>query len=330
MKLDNLVALTRGRLLTQSTISSFESVSFEAINVKRGDLFFAFDVSEIDEAIKNGAYIIISDNLSNITDEEVAFIEVHSTLLALRALLRFIIIEKELKCFSCNEIELKLAASVANDDAFLALNSDERAIFKHIYALEKNATVLYSQKLTDPSIFANPKPFAPQETKEILSIEQTLFETSFIYNDTFYERVLLSPFFIPYLQKVLNFFDEKQLSYKIKNFINIGHFEAIFINKNLQIKNFGTSDMVLIFERDSNLFKNQIAFLKEYAPWAKTIFIIPQNMPDRDEFIYTYGQKNEILDLLREQKFHFALIVGCDKNILNEPILPQRQLTFEF
>lgn len=330
MKLDNFIALVKGVLLNESTISSFENISFEISTIKRGSLFFAYNKEDIQEAIKNGAYVIVLEDDTHITDDEIAWISVNSLDLALRALLRFMIIEKELECFECNEIELKLAQNLITNSNFIALNGNEKSIFYQIQNLDNHSILLFCSKVTHPSIFANPLALPQIDGSNIEVIEQTLFETSFIYDDTYHERELLSPFFLSYLERVLHLLKSKNIEFKLKKFANLGHFEAVFVNKNLQIKNFGTSEMVLIFEPNTSLFKNQLSFIKQHAPWAQTIFIVPKTIPDRDSYIFTYEQKREILEILKRKKFHFALIVGCDKSLLDDTAPTQTQLSFDF
>ena len=119
----------------------------------------------------------------------------------------------------------------------------------------------------------------------------------------------------------------------------IDHFEAVFTNKNFEIKEFGTSDKVLIFEKNTELIQKEIEFLQSQATWANTLYLIPhQALKSLDESlqedanIVVYKNENEIKNLLREHNnFHFALIVGSDKSILTKPLVKQTELSlFDF
>ncbi len=56
MRLENILALTKGSLLGDPTVSLFESVAFDPSKVKRGSLFVAYSPEDIPEALQNGAY----------------------------------------------------------------------------------------------------------------------------------------------------------------------------------------------------------------------------------------------------------------------------------
>ena len=331
MRLENFLALTQASLLNEPCIYSFENTVFEAHKVKRGDLFFAFEHDEISLAVQNGAYGVVFERKTDIIDPEIAWIKVDSLEGALKKLLRFKMIEKEIVAYECNEIVLKLSMQVMTEANFLPLMGDLRSLFKSLWDIQNRSIVLFCPALSDPAIFATvrsmPKrPFAPIDI-----MEQTLFETSFIYDDIYYERQLISPFFISYLEELLHFFKTAKINYKLKKFTPIEHFEAVFTNKKLEIKNFGTSDKVLIFEPNVTLIDSQIIFLKRHASWAKIIFVLPYNTEqDISENVFTYKNEKDIINILKNSSFHFALIAGVDKSILNKPLLKQAQLIMDF
>lgn len=334
MRLENILALTNGKLINEPFVNSFENIVFQAKAVKRGDLFIAFDEETIETAILNGAYGIIFDKPTQISDSEIAWIKVLDIEDALKRLLRFRVIEKELVVYECNEIILKLALQVITESSFIALNGDMKSIFQTLWQVENKSVVLFCPALCDKDIFTNIKTLPKTAIEPIVIMEQTLFETSFIYDDTFYERQLISPFFIPYLEELLHLFKSLKINYRLRKFTQIDHFEAVFVNKKFEIKEFGTSDKVLIFEKNSSLIQSEIIFLQKQASWAKSIYILPylseKELLIDDDNIYVYKSKKEIIEILKNSSFHFALIVGVSKSILNKPITNQKQLTLDF
>jgi hypothetical protein len=334
MRLENILALTNGKLINEPFVNSFENIVFQAKAVKRGDLFIAFDEETIETAILNGAYGIIFDKPTQISDSEIAWIKVLDIEDALKRLLRFRVIEKELVVYECNEIILKLALQVITESNFIALNGDMKSIFQTLWQVENKSVVLFCPALCDKDIFTNIKTLPKTAIEPIVIMEQTLFETSFIYDDTFYERQLISPFFIPYLEELLHLFKSLKINYRLRKFTQIDHFEAVFVNKKFEIKEFGTSDKVLIFEKNSSLIQPEIIFLQKQASWAKSIYILPylseKELLIDDDNIYVYKSKKEIIEILKNSSFHFALIVGVSKSILNKPITNQKQLTLDF
>ncbi len=337
MRLENTLALTHGELINTPFVNSFNNIVFDAKAVRRGDLFIAFDESAIEDAIFNGAYGVVFDKPTQITDSEIAWIKVKDLEDAIKRLLRFKLIDKEISVYACDEIILKLALQVVTEANFIALAGDIKSIFKELSDVQNGSIVLFSPTLTSPDLFTNIKEMPKNKAQNINIIEQTLFETSFIYDNIFYERQLVSPFFMPYLEQLLFLFKILKINFRLRKFTPIDHFEAVFTNKNFEIKDFGTSDKVLIFEKNSSLIENEISFLQKQATWAKIIYIIPftckQSLDAEtldNENIFIYKNKNEIRNILQSSNFHFALIVGADKTLLEKPLARQTQLTLDF
>jgi ferrochelatase len=336
MRLENILALTHGKLINSPFVNSFENIVFEAKAVKRGDLFVAFDEDMIEDAVLNGAYGVIFDKPTQISDSEIAWIKVQDLQEALKRILRFILIDKEIEVYECNEIILKLALQVVTEPNFIALDGDIQKLYKRLSSIEKGAHILFSPEITSSELFTNIKKLPMNSRESINIIEQTLFETSFIYDNIFYERQLISPFFMPYLEQLLHLFKILKINFRLRKFTPIDHFEAVFTNKNFEIKEFGTSDKVLIFEKNTALIQKEIEFLQKQATWAKILYVIPLNVSERlndDEKsqIITYKSENEIKNILKEHNFHFALIVGVDKSILEKPLNKQSEISlFDF
>ena len=330
MRLENVLALTHGKVINEPFVKIFENIVFDANRVKRGDLFIAFDEDTIESAVLNGAYGVLFDKPTQISDREIAWIKVDDIHDALKRLLRFQLIDKEITVYKCNKIVLKLALQVVTEPDFIALNGDIKSIVKKLWDLPNQSTVLFSPALTPKEIFTDIKSITSRSLEPINIVEQTLFETSFIYDNVFYERQLISPFFMPYLEELLHLFKTLKINFRLRKFTPIDHFEAVFTNKNFEIKEFGTSDKVLIFESTSELIDAEIAFLRKQANWANIIFILPfkeatqyQNQKD----VYMYKNQKEILEILKGNAFHFALVVGVDKSILSKPLARQVQPT---
>ena len=334
MRLENILALTDGKVINEPFVKIFTNIVFEANRVARGDLFVCFKENDIEEAILNGAYGIIFDKPTQISDSEIAWIKVHDISQALKRLLRFRLIEKEVLTYKCNEIVLKLASQIMIEKNFIVAQGDIVTITKLLWDIEKKATILFSPALTPEDIFTDIKQMPTSFSNTITIMEQTLFETSFIYDNIFYERQLISPFFIPYLEELFYLFNLLKINFRLKKFEPIEHFEAVFTNKKFEIKEFGTSDKVLIFEKNCAIVKHEILYLQKQASWAKTIFIIPYlhtNNFDNIADVIIYKSENEILNILKSNHFHFALIVGVDKSILSKPLVNQTQISlFDF
>ncbi len=338
MRLENVVALTHGELVNSPFVHTFTNIVFDARHVKRGDLFIAFDEQSIEDAISNGAYGIVFDKPTQISDSEIAWIKVKNLEDALTRLLRFQLIDKEITVFEADEIVLELALQIITDTTFIPITGDIKTVFQTLSHVEDGINILFCPQTTNVDIFTHTQPLPNNEHKKIEIIEQTLFETSFIYDNIFYERQLLSPFFIPYLEQLLYLFTTRNIPFRLKKFTPMKHFEAVFVNKRFEIKEFGTSDMVLIFEKNSDLIEKEIYFLQQQASWAKILYILPETtrntlsitLIDQKNLLF-YKQEHEIKKILQSQTFHFALVVGVDSSFLETPFIPKQQMSlFDF
>ena len=332
MRLENLLALTHAALKSEPCVNNFENIIFNVNRVNRGDLFIAKNIQDIPQAIKNGAYGIFYESSTEIIDNEIAWIEAENLDEALKRLLRFRLIEKDVSAYSCNEIVLKLAMQCTADQHFIVVEGDTEKLFRTLWHIENRSILLFSPSLNDERIFANKKDAPSSMSQKISIIEKTLFETSFIYENQYYERQLLSPFFIPYLEELFNIFRSLKINYKLKKLSPIDHFEPVFTNKNFEIKEFGTSDNVLIFEANTDLLEAQINYLQTNATWANIIYIIPKDTSTKaNENTFIYQDKDEIIGILKSNRFNFAFVAGVDKSILEETAPKQTgQLTLEF
>ena len=130
MRLENVLALTDGKLINDPFVKQFTNIVFDVSKVKRGDLFIAFHEESIEEAIFNGAYGILFDKPTQIRDNEIAWIKVNKIEDALKRLLRFRLIEKDIVVYECNEVILKLALQVMTEPNFIALEGDISSMVK--------------------------------------------------------------------------------------------------------------------------------------------------------------------------------------------------------
>jgi len=331
MRLENVLALTHGRLVNEPFVKLFDNIVFDSKAIKRGDLFIAFDESMIEDAIFNGAYGVMFDKPTQITDNEIAWIKVSSCEDSLKKILRFILVEKDILVYKCDEIILKLSLQTITDQNFIIINGELKSIYKQLLNLDTHSTILFSPTLSDETIFTNINEIPNILEKKIELKEHTLFESSFIYENKFYERQQLSPFFIPYLDKLLNLYKILKINFKLKKFIPITNFEVNFINNNFELKDFGSTNKALIFEKNNEFINSEIRYLKENANWAKIICILPNSIKnENDENIFRYKHENEIIKILKKNDFNFAFIFSSNNSLLNKPKAKLTQLTLDF
>ena len=335
MRLENVIALTNATLLNSPYVSDFSGITYEAKSVKRGSLFIAKENSEIELAILNGAYGILFDSPVQMIDSEIAWIKVDEIPTALLKILRFHLLDKNISAYQCDAITLDLSSQIYTHERFKALKSDIYNTFKELWEIAQNSVVLFTHSFTCKDIFTHPQVMPKNADVNISIIEQTLFETSFIYDNIYYERQALSVFFIPYLEILFSLFKREKIDFKIIPFKHLAHFEPVFTNKNFEVKEFGTSDKVLIFESDFEFIESQITFLQNQANWAKIIYILPINRIDETQRlanIFTYTSQQDIISILKSTDFHFALIAEQNKTLLEKSFFTKKtqQLILEF
>ncbi len=221
--------------------------------------------------------------------------------------MRFLLIDKELLAFTCKPIILQIAKQLTTENNFIILEGSLSDNFSKLLSAPSKSTLLFIESQIQSDLFTDASVLNDNVKNKIEILEHTLFEMAFIYKGIYYERQMISPFFVPYLEQLLALLDIQNINFKIKPFNNIPHFQAKFVNSSLHVRDFGSTNKVLIFENDISLIEEQMAFISNRAPWAKCIKLV------RDK-----GQKEEeFFQILKTYKFNFALLSGVEATFLD-------------
>ena len=301
MTFENFARLTGATLLNTPTISSFEDIQIDVKKVKRGDLFISNLKEDIELALHLEAYAIVSVDIFPIIDEEIAWMRVDSLDEVLIRLMKFTLLEKKFRFIYLTHVELELIEKIADREFLVFLTDNEKDNFKKIINAKEKSIFFSANELFLKQIYPNFETLTQIKSKLFKTIKNSLFLSSFIYNDTTYNNIKLPPLFQENLENVINFLRENHISFQIEKCTFTSHFHPIFIDHKLQIKPFGKSDRVIICERDKNLIKIELKYLRENAPWAKKII----QVLDADE--------------LKSIEFNFA-IINTTTNILQEKL----------
>ncbi len=326
MHLHNVIGLTHGVLRSNPTVSIFEGIVIDPKRVKRGVLFVALNPYDVPQALSNGAYGVLFERNVSVVDDDAAWIEVEDIYAALMRLMRFVLLDKELHAFTCNPITLQIAKQLILEGDCLILEGSLPESFDKLMNAPYGATLLFSEREMRSGLFTEVHSMPKRIDAGIEILEQTLFETSFIYRDRYFERQLLSPFFIPYLEVLLQLLHEQGIGYKIRPFASLKHFQPVFVNAALQPKEFGGSERVIIFESDFSLIPHQMEFIAKQASWARIRYFLPQahqNGEVCDDIIW-YENTTALLYALHHERYHFALVAGCDKSVLERHEHPMK------
>lgn len=324
MKIDNCIRIIDGVLQTTPSIDAFERIVFESHRVLRGDCFI--DISNTShatqEAIEKGAYAIISMRDSLGLDEEIAWIAVASIEQTLIKLLRYHMSEKSLRCFIASPIQASFLELVQSSRAIKILKGSllESAveIFK---AKEDEAFCLSDEKL---ALLIAPSAKTINTDYPITSlVSKGLFLSSFTYKDRYWHEQKISALFVPEFLSVLRFCDEHSLPWHCDTIPLGEHFYPQFITPRLRKKEFGGSDKVLIFEPNSLVLMQEIAYMQSQIDAQSLLVCLPKGY----DFGFTckakilfYTHASDI-HILKEHTFCYALILG-EKEAF-EPLMNQ-------
>ena len=310
MLFENLVSLIDGKLLNQPSISSFSEIVFDAKKVGIGSLFFG-DSEDIDLALQNGAYGIVSDKM-RVKDKEIAWIKVKDIDDAKLKLLRYFIIHHDSYLLFFDSIELELAKMLYHDKDILYISDIQKAI-KTFEANKKYKIVVVS----DETLFKklNLPQYEIVLKHHLTFYKWTNFVSTFTYRENLYKDVKFSAIFQDKLERVLNCFDNFELEYKLERVGFLKHFKPIFLDKDFRVVGFGQSRKVFIVESEEKYFDDEIDFLLKNSSWAKIAVLLPKKsklkVEDMDDVFY-YKSYDDILKL---DLFRYNFVIMIDHKV---------------
>ncbi|MGB5792506.1 peptidoglycan synthetase [Poseidonibacter sp.] len=327
MQITSILDIIDGRLLNQPSISYIYSLKMIASKVREGDLFIARDLDDISLAVQNGAFAIIVDKIYPIIDKEIAWIRVDNIDRCLVQLLRYKLAHFNLEAYYCEKVSydlLKIFSSSSNKNIKVIPNSLDYFI-KYINDIEDADILICNDKKLLDKLYPNNKEFIVNNYKIENLIEHSLFEVSFSYKDNYFPKLKISTIYINNFLSVYEFL-ESTLEYSRLKYFN--HLKPIFLDKNMNLTDFGKSDKFIISQNTKNLLKDEIAFLKEKFSYAKTIFLTSKYINELDNQQILIEDINDIKKELKKHSFNAAYIVGFEFNELSKNLIKlEKELT---
>lgn len=318
MRVENLAELSRGEIVSNPSVSAFNGFSYDCQKVKSGDLFIAFDRSakSIEQAIQNGAYGILFDDEFEVTDREIAWIKVQNINMAIMRLMRFQSSYKKLNFVAVSVLQESILKSMSLPKNTLILPEKLIDAFIVIMNIEIKSYVFCADELAlqkispvHDSIFT--------ERKTTIQKNGSIFSSSFIHENEYYQKVAISPLFIPALSGILSFLKKKSLSFSLDNFQPIENFEPIFVDSDIKPQPFGTTRRALIVEFDVELFKYEAKSLLKILPQNNLLICKPINSVSTMDANFLYKNEKDLKEL-RSYNFKYALILGDKQKLLEE------------
>ena len=314
MRIESLAKIIDGELLNFPSITYIDQLKTDAKQIKRADAYICKDGKDIQNAIQNGAYAIISDKKLPITDNEIAWIQVDRVEKAIIRYLRYKTIQLESKFFLCDSITFEILKSITSTKDILFLSGDTFANFLQIVNANNNTVFISSDKKVLNNIY--PAYLTLEETNAnfINVVKKTLFTVDFIYEDTYYKDVHLASIFLNELNKSIKFLKKLSLPFSLAEIKIPKHFRPIFIDNALNIKDFGQTGKVFIEEVDDIYIGKEIKHLRQYAKYAKNILLTPDEYKEKytNIEVYTYTDLNDIIELSKKN-YNFFLILNKEK-----------------
>ena len=106
MNISSLNELLQTQIINEGSPSSVLGFARKLSQLKNGYAFFSNDDEEIKEAVKLGAFVIVSEKDCEIIDKEVFFLQAKSLKKSIAKLLRFLSEEKKIEFLLCKGLEL--------------------------------------------------------------------------------------------------------------------------------------------------------------------------------------------------------------------------------
>jgi len=302
-KIDSIIRISGGVLLNTPAVESIEDIKISPLKVKRGDLYIDTKNSDkdIELAIQNGAYCIITALMPKISDEEIAWINVKNLENSLIKFARFYANDKNLKFIPLINVQYELAKYLhVEEKAKLLSNSTTDALMQILKS--ENGTLFFVIQNSfiesvDPTIKKVTKMIKPEQI-----FESGIFHCSFIFREMFIKNIRLSSFFVPYLCSLIEQLNNLKIKFTIDNFNNFKHFYPQFVTSKLEKSDFGTTRRVIIFENNFDLYKEELDYL--YEKVGKNLVLTNIDKIQTTDFRYAliHGKKEDFEELLKEKK----------------------------
>ena len=284
MKISALVDIVGGKLLNTPAISFVTQIHTNIKKVNDGDAFFVNDELHIKKAIEKGAFCIIVDFIPQINDNEIAWIQVDDISKAITNVLRYKLINNDIEYFFIDKILFELLKLFKTKDmsSTLLLTGDLIKDFESLHNAENNKKI-YS---TDIKLLKNVTPNITTISYKQYDIQNltnhSLFETSFSYKNTFFDKLKLPHVYINHFLQLKEILQD---DLEIKKLSNNTLFRPIFINKSNQIVNFGQTNRFILASLDDEIANIEISYLRAFYNYANIKIIEDKNITDEDLFI---------------------------------------------
>jgi ferrochelatase len=322
VQISSIIDIIDGRLLNHPSISFIYSIKTNPRKVKEGDLFIVEHEEDIHTAIKNGAFALITQKNINITDDEIAWIYVDSVNETIKKLIRYLLSNKRLTAFYCNDISYELFKILKKPTVHSNIKIVPKELskfFKFLDDLEENDTLICSDQRVLDDIYPVNFDFNTKKYEIHNLIEHSIFETTFSFKERYFSKLKLSSLYITEFLDVYSFLGFNCDLNKLKKF---NYLKPIFVDKLINHTDYGKTDKFLIAQNNKELISKEINYLKTKYKYARIIYLTTEEIDDDSEYIHL-SSLDELKSFLKKASFNAVYFMGVDYDELYEQVSKQ-------
>ncbi|MEB2803546.1 hypothetical protein [Campylobacter upsaliensis] len=260
MKISNLSELLNAKVLNEGSMLSVGGFALNLQSLKPGYAFFSNDEEELKEAVKKGAFVVVSEKQIIAEDKDVFYLLCENLTKALLRLLRFLSEEKNLQFIFCDKITLEFARifniQQLNANVFLDFDLIKNAKNNTLFCLDDTAYLL---KLCGDYKTLCDDSFELQKSS-------SLFFSTFVYKGNLYKNLPIAFFYINIFVKWLNLLESngRKIAFDFKKNIS---YQIYFINESFEITEFGKARkafIVVFNEENFDFWKKKAKGIKGF------------------------------------------------------------------
>ena len=296
MNISSLNELLQTQIINEGSPSSVLGFARKLSQLKNGYAFFSNDDEEIKEAVKLGAFVIVSEKDCEIIDKEVFYLQAKSLKKSIAKLLRFLSEEKKIEFLLCKGLELDFCEAFG----VKVLSGELLEDFDTLISVKNSAFFAFDDEDYLLQFCALCDKIA--EFKEAKITYNSLFYSQIqLENDKIFKLKLC----FAYAQIFANFANFMALKGK-KNILNekkLNFYQVFFVDNTNTIKDFGKTSRAFITVQDRRHF----AFLSEALANVRGFVIA-----DRENLFCDFAYR-ELAELKGFTSFRYCL-VQADEN----------------
>jgi len=321
VQITSILDIVDGRLLNHPSISFIYSIKTNPKKVREGDLFIVKNDEDIPTAIENGAFAIVVEKEVSISDNEIAWIFVESINDAIVKLVRYLLSNKRLNAFYCNNVSydlFKILLKTTVHTNIKIVPKDLTKFFKLIDEIEENDTIISSDKNILDNIYPVNFNFNTKDYEIKNLIEHSIFETSFSFQERYFSKIKISSLYITEFLDVYSYLGFDADLNKLRKFHNL---KPIFVDKLINHTDYGRSDKFLIAQDNDELILKEVKYLEKKYNYAKVIYLTTKEIDDNKDIDYTFiNSLSDLKEFLKKNSFNAVYFIGVSYDELYEQV----------